>query len=110
MSDTRLCPLDDIADGHSAGFNVHGPYGQFGVIAVRQGESVVAYVNSCPHIGAPLEMQPNAFLNAEKTHIQCSTHGALFRINDGVCVSGPCKNDTLKPLSTDIRDGIIYVS
>lgn len=109
MTDTRLCDLNDIPDGDSAGFDVDGPYGRFAVLAVRKGDDVLAYINSCPHIGAPLEMPPGKFLNPEKTHIQCATHGALFRIDDGTCVSGPCVDDALKPVTTAVRDGVVYV-
>lgn len=49
-----------------------------------------AYRNSCPHTGAPLNWQPNNFLNFEGDLIQCALHGALFRIEDGVCLHGPC--------------------
>ena len=110
MSDTKLCDLTDIADGHSAGFTVHGPYGQMDVIAVRKGDTVHAYINSCPHIGAPLEIQPGQFLNVDKTHILCSTHGALFNIDDGLCVSGPCVDEKLKALVAVTRDGAVFVS
>lgn len=109
MTDTRLCDLSDIPDGCSAGFDVNGPYGRFAVMAIRRGDDVFAYVNSCPHIGAPLEMQPGKFLNPEKTHILCSTHGALFRIEDGHCVSGPCVDEALKPVKAEVRDGVVYV-
>ena len=109
MSETKLCLLEEIADGHSAGLTVHDTYGQMSVIAVRKGDTVHAYINSCPHIGAPLEMQPHQFLNVEKTHIQCSTHGALFNIHDGICVSGPCVDETLKPVKTTVREGVVYI-
>lgn len=105
MTETRLCALSDIADGASAGFTVGGR----ALFIVRRGDSVVGYVNSCPHIGAPLNFQPNGFLNVEKSHIQCSTHGALFQIDDGLCVSGPCLNAVLEPVAVSVRDGDVVV-
>ncbi|NQV98920.1 MAG: Rieske (2Fe-2S) protein [Rhodospirillales bacterium] len=97
----RLCKLDDIEDGGSAGFVIETPDdGKRSVIAVRQADTVHAYVNSCPHIGAPLDFQPGQFLNRNRTHIMCSTHGALFQIEDGLCIAGPCTDKSLEPLTT----------
>jgi len=100
MPDIKLCELSDIEKGESAGFVIETPDGKRNVIAVRQASTVYAYVNSCPHIGAPLDFMPGQFLNRKKTHIMCSTHGALFRIDDGLCVAGPCVDQSLEPLST----------
>jgi len=33
---------------------------------------------------------------------QCSNHGTLFRIEDGVCVSGPCLGERLSPITLKI--------
>ena len=70
MTDVKLCQLDEIEDGNSAGFVIETPDdGKRSVIAVRQADRVHAYVNSCPHIGAPLDFQPGQFLNRNKTHV-----------------------------------------
>ena len=79
------------------------------LLAVRRGGAVFVYVNSCPHIGAPLDFMPGRFLNAEGTHILCSTHGALFRIEDGACVSGPCAGDRLHPIPTVVENGKLFL-
>lgn len=110
MSEVRLCALDDITDGTSAGFIAEFKDKRIAVLAVRQGDDVFIYENNCPHIGSPLDFKPGQFLNIEQTHIICSTHGALFEINDGLCISGPCEGDQLTPLDASIRDGSIYVS
>jgi len=110
MSEVRLCALDDIANGTSAGFIAEFGDKRIAVLAVRQGDAVFVYENNCPHIGSPLDFQPGQFLNVERTHIMCSTHGALFEINDGRCISGPCEGDQLTSLDASVRDGNIYVS
>lgn len=109
MSGTRLCALDDVADGGSAGFTVEAEGGRTAMFVVRRGDAVFGYVNACPHIGAPLNFLPDVFLNLDKTHIQCSTHGALFDVADGTCVSGPCKGQRLKPVGVTLRDGTLFV-
>lgn len=65
---------------------------------VRQGERVYGYVNRCPHTGAPLDWMPDQFLDAEGEYIICAVHGALFEIDSGRCVYGPCVNSVLEAI------------
>jgi nitrite reductase/ring-hydroxylating ferredoxin subunit len=103
-----LCRVEDIPDGEAKGFGP-APGGFTGLLAVRQGDAVVVYVNACPHIGTPLDWTPDRFLSADGKRIICATHGAEFRIGDGVCISGPCQGDRLEPVLAEIRDGMICV-
>ncbi len=103
-----LCRIDDIPDGGSKGFSPP-PGGFTGLFAVRQGDEVHVYVNSCPHIGTPLDWMPDRFLSADGSHIICATHGAEFRITDGECVYGPCKGDRLEAVMIQINDGTVFV-
>lgn len=97
-------------DGGGNGFIATRPDGaRVAVLAVRRGAQVFAYVNSCPHTGAPLDFQPGRFLNLDKTPIQCSTHGALFRIEDGFCVKGPCAGKSLVPVAVVVPGGVTYL-
>ncbi len=109
MSAAALCALEDIPDGGSAGFVTDLSGRRAAVLAVRQGDAVYVYENICPHIGSPLDMVPGAFLNDDETHIECGTHGALFQIDDGVCIAGPCVGDVLSAVATEIRDGTVFV-
>jgi nitrite reductase/ring-hydroxylating ferredoxin subunit len=104
-----ICAVDDIPDGGSNGFFEETRDGRLLYLAVRQGARVFVYVNACPHTGMPLDFKPGQFLNAERTLIQCSTHGAEFRIEDGFCISGPCEGDRLIPVASEIREGRVYV-
>jgi len=104
-----LCALDDIADGGSNGFFTETSDGRLLYMVIRKGDEVFVYENKCPHIGMPLDYRPGQFLNADGSMIQCSTHGAKFRIEDGYCVSGPCEGDRLKSISKEIRDGRVYL-
>jgi nitrite reductase/ring-hydroxylating ferredoxin subunit len=104
----RLCALADIPDGGAKGFPP-APGGFTGLFAVRHGDQVRAFVNSCPHLGVPLDWAPDRFLCADGGHIVCATHGARFRIADGFCFHGPCQGDRLEPVSVEIRDGSLFV-
>lgn len=103
-----LCRVDDIPDGGTRGFGP-APGGFTGLFAVRRGARVFVYVNSCPHIGTPLDWAPDRFLSADGTRIVCATHGAEFRIEDGVCTGGPCLGDRLETIMIQVRDGNILV-
>jgi nitrite reductase/ring-hydroxylating ferredoxin subunit len=77
---------------------------------VRQKDGVFAYLNRCPHTGAPLDWMPDQFLDADATYIQCAFHGARFEMDTGLCVSGPCVNRRLEQLPVVLKEGKIYFS
>ena len=108
--DTKLCDINDIEDNGSAGFVVDTHDGRCGLMVVRKGDTVYSYLNSCPHIGTPLEIQPNRFLDQLGQHILCATHGALFQVEDGLCIAGPCIDDKLTSVAVDVRDNGVYVN
>jgi nitrite reductase/ring-hydroxylating ferredoxin subunit len=109
MKETLLCRLDDIAEGGSAAFAAHIGGARTGVMALRRDGAVFVYVNSCPHAGAPLDFQSGRFLNLERTHVLCSNHGALFRIEDGYCVHGPCAGESLQSVEARVGDGEVRI-
>jgi nitrite reductase/ring-hydroxylating ferredoxin subunit len=63
---------------------------------------VFGYENSCPHTGGPLDWVPDQFLNLEGNLIQCATHDALFSIEDGLCLKGPCAGQSLHALAVEV--------
>ena len=103
-----LCRVEDIPDRGAKGFPP-APGGFTGLMAVRQGDTVHVYINSCPHIGTPLDWTPDRFLSADGQRIICATHGAEFRIADGLCTGGPCRGDFLEAVAFQIKDGTIHV-
>jgi nitrite reductase/ring-hydroxylating ferredoxin subunit len=106
--DRVLGPLAEIPDGGSKGYPP-APGCFCGLFAVRQGDAVHVYVNSCPHIGVPLDFAPDRFLSADRSHIVCATHGAKFRIESGECYGGPCVGDCLEKVPARVIDGMIRV-
>jgi nitrite reductase/ring-hydroxylating ferredoxin subunit len=103
VADTErvLCRLDEIPDGEARGFPP-APGGFTGLFAIRQGPRVRVYVNSCPHLGLPLEPAPHRFLDAKKQHVVCSAHGARFKLDDGECFSGPCYGEYLEAVKSRV--------
>lgn len=104
-----LCALTDIADPGAKGFEPHETSCGDAVFVVRSGGRVRAYVNRCPHTGVTLEWTPDRFLTLDGTLIQCAMHGALFRIEDGLCVRGPCAGQSLTSVAAAVIDGRVVV-
>jgi nitrite reductase/ring-hydroxylating ferredoxin subunit len=55
-----------------------------------------AYLNLCRHLPIPLDGASRDFL--AQGHLQCITHGARYRLEDGLCVAGPCRGKSLHAL------------
>lgn len=106
MAEERtLCRLDDLAEGQSKGIAI-GPDSRYAdILVVRTRTGIYAYRNHCPHTGAPMEWEPDQFLDHSHTLIQCGIHGALFRIEDGYCVTGPCARQSLRRVAVIERAG-----
>ena len=106
----RLCALDEVPDPGAKGFRFReGDYLFLGFV-VRRGGVVRGYVDRCPHAGTPLALIGDRFLTREGDLILCSTHGALFRPLDGVCVAGPCAGLALAPWPVAIEDGAVVTA
>lgn len=89
-----LCTSQTLAEADSRGFSVEG----CPIFAVRREGEVFVYLNRCPHRGVALEWQPDQFLDPSASLIQCATHGALFLIESGECVAGPCAGQFLRAI------------
>ncbi|MFO2465507.1 Rieske 2Fe-2S domain-containing protein [Pseudomonas sp. 15FMM2] len=89
-----LCPSQALVEAGSRGFDIDGRK----LFAVRRGGIAYFYINRCPHRGIPLEWQPDRFLDQSASLIQCATHGALFLVESGECVAGPCAGQNLTAL------------
>jgi len=102
---TPLCDLADIADPGSREFRFRQGEALFAGFVVRVGEAVFGYVDSCPHAGWPLGGLAGGHLTREGDLILCGAHGARFRREDGVCVTGPCVGRTLGRWAVETQRG-----
>ena len=93
--------VDEITEPGARGFE--------DFFVVHADSMLRAYRNACPHTGASLEWLENEFLDLDKQYIQCSVHGALFQISDGVCLHGPCLGEALQALPLEVRDEELWV-
>jgi nitrite reductase/ring-hydroxylating ferredoxin subunit len=105
----KLCLLEDIPQGGARSYVIDHNDLQIHLFIVRKGTGIHTYENRCPHMGTSLDWSPDQFLDSSNSLIQCATHGALFRIEDGLCIQGPCVNQHLTAIKAEILDKFVVV-
>ena len=108
-NDQVLCSLSDIEDLSSKSFSVRIKRKETDIFVIRKDDQVYTYQNVCPHAQAPLEWNPDEFLDEEKENIICALHGAMFSIEDGDCLGGPCEGIGLTAVSVEIQAGEVVL-
>lgn len=101
----RLCRIDEIPEQGSRGFSYEGD----SIFAVKKSGKIYMYRNQCPHINVALEWVEDQFLDSTRSMILCSNHGALFLIDNGKCVAGPCSGKSLQAIPFEIIEDDIYL-
>ena len=104
-----LCQTHEISDPGSRSFEIKQGRRKLSLFVVHKDGKFSAYINSCPHTGVNLEWQQDQFLDMDNMFIQCSTHDALFEVDTGLCIAGPCVGDSLERVDLVIEDGQIAV-
>ena len=107
MKSIYLGPLSDLSIGAARAYK---PAPDLSVFAVRNADEVHIYRNRCPHTGVELNWMPDKFLDREGEHIHCASHGALFDIDTGRCIIGPCGGAYLEKLSSRVDGDNIYLN
>jgi len=105
----RVCTLNDLKESICYGLERIDKNDSRQYFLIYRENKVYSYINRCPHTGINLDWQPNQFLDRNNEFIQCATHGALFRIEDGKCLKGPCAGDRLQMVDNEIINGSIYL-
>jgi nitrite reductase/ring-hydroxylating ferredoxin subunit len=97
-----LGPLGQIVEGEARNYVLQLRAGRFHGFVVRRDGKVHGYVDRCPHAGLPLAQELDAYLSSDGGLILCSWHGALFEIDGGRCVGGPCAGQRLTAWPVEI--------
>ncbi len=100
-----LIAADAVAEGRSKEAEAGGE----AFLLVRKDDQLHLYRNVCPHLGTPLNWDEDQFLDPDGALIQCATHGALFRIEDGLCLAGPCQGARLRAVPFQLVDGMVMI-
>jgi nitrite reductase/ring-hydroxylating ferredoxin subunit len=77
---------------------------------VRRGSGFYAYQNLCRHLPVTLDLNDNSFFNHDKTMLQCQMHGALYEMESGLCVGGPCEGARLRSLPLQETDSQLIIT
>ncbi|MDH5389351.1 MAG: Rieske (2Fe-2S) protein [Gammaproteobacteria bacterium] len=99
---TTLCLISDITDPGSKSFQLDVNGEEINIFIVHKDAQFHGFINSCPHTGVNLEWLEDQFLDMDQNFIQCSTHDALFEIDTGHCIYGPCAGDNLTPIQIQV--------
>lgn len=97
--------LDELDDPGCREFRIGEGDWPFRGFVVRKGDEIYAYQNYCMHVGHPLNFKPDSFLTKNNDLIICASHGALYEIETGICVAGPCPGKSLRAVRTEVVDG-----
>lgn len=110
MTDYLICEFSELEEANPKAFELAlEDDNTLNLIAYTFEGTIKAYLNYCPHLGIQLNWQPDDFLSLEGTHIQCATHGALFQLNNGDCVAGPCRGDNLTKLNIERKGDQVFL-
>ena len=101
-----LCDIADLKSSNSKSAEVNGVR----YVLLIQEENIFAYINECPHLKIPLDWGNDVFLDPEGDLIQCATHGALFTINNGECIYGPCLGKHLIAAEVHIANNKVFLA
>ncbi|MCB0404210.1 MAG: Rieske 2Fe-2S domain-containing protein [Bdellovibrionales bacterium] len=77
---------------------------------VRRGKVYYAYLNRCQHLPVTLDLNDNEFFTHDKKYLQCHMHGAVYEIDSGLCVGGPCQGASLIKLKLEEEEDEIVVT
>jgi nitrite reductase/ring-hydroxylating ferredoxin subunit len=102
-----LCTLATLSDPGARNFVLQIRDAYFHGFVVRRGDQVFGYVDRCPHAGLPLAQELDRYLTRDGELIQCSWHGALFRVEDGACLGGPAAGARLRRWPVEVVDGMV---
>jgi nitrite reductase/ring-hydroxylating ferredoxin subunit len=101
--DSVLFHIDDVVEGSALGFSPEASE-QDTLFAVRKGQKLYLYRDSCPHTQSPMAWRKNEYMNRRRDRIVCFAHGAQFEIETGDCLLGPCLGQSLQPVAHFVDD------
>ncbi|MDW5417283.1 Rieske 2Fe-2S domain-containing protein [Iodobacter sp. CM08] len=103
MPDRVLCQSGDLLErGLAQRFTLEWGGRERSAFVVRYNGRVYAYINECAHIPIEMDFNPGDLFDLSRSWLVCSTHGAYYAPNTGLCLGGPCPGRKL--ISLPVRE------
>lgn len=99
----------NFLDGSTRSFTTRVRGEEFKGFVVRKGDRYFAYQNLCRHLPVTLDLDDGHFFTHDRNHLQCHMHGAVYEIESGLCIEGPCEGARLHPLTVKEEAGQLVI-
>ncbi|RCV86564.1 Rieske (2Fe-2S) protein [Billgrantia montanilacus] len=106
---TRLARLDEVNVGSTHSLTLKCEKGSFPLLLVRLDDTLLGYVNACPHQYLPLDQRGSRIISRDGETLRCTNHDASFSSRTGEGIGGfgvGCKLDPV-PVSVDEEGWIV---
>lgn len=104
----KLASIDEIKEDQWYEFNLQSDGGLFSLMLQKSKGVYIAFKNHCPHQGRRMNYSAGMFLTTKEGNIVCPAHGAEFKPDDGLCVNGPCKGQSLEPVHVKTNEESVF--
>ena len=103
----KLCGVGDFSDQQVLKVN-HPLKIDKSIVIIRKDGKFYSYENVCPHFLVQLDYRSGQFSIYQNQVIMCAHHSALFNIETGLCIDGPCKGQSLIKVENEQINQDIY--
>jgi nitrite reductase/ring-hydroxylating ferredoxin subunit len=104
-------PVADLPAGATRFFDVMMGSETISAFVARGRDGICrAWVNRCPHVPLyGLDFGDGEVVDPRDGLIVCANHGARFTPEDGLCINGPCRGDSLFAWTCNEVEGVAHV-
>jgi len=104
-----ICDADALVEGGGGvRFTVWRKGEEVPAFVVRFDGVVRGFENRCAHIPVEMDWLEGQFFDSNGLYLICSTHGATYHPESGLCVRGPCKGRGLARVEVEESQGKVY--
>ncbi|GAB6069708.1 hypothetical protein JCM30760_08050 [Thiomicrorhabdus hydrogeniphila] len=81
------------------------------LVLIKYEDGVRCFINNCPHQDVPLNEAYKIDVNPFEKTMKCSVHDAYFNIDDGLCIEGPCWDESLVSVAIKLdENGDVFLA
>ncbi|WP_445115343.1 Rieske (2Fe-2S) protein [Acinetobacter sp. WZC-1] len=103
----QLCHIDAFHQKQAVKLK-HPFRPEISIVVIHRDGQYFGYENVCPHFSVQLDYREGEFSIYNNEVIMCAHHSALFNIQTGECIDGPCKGQHLSQIKCEVMDRILY--